>query len=142
MFSKFSYRGALLGLLTCGALSTGCATSAAGHANFSLASTKVYGEKDGVTVLKHVDEERCAENAVLLFFWGDNPDHEYLIKTILDETGGDAITNASLTFTSLPLILYNRNCAEVEGDVVRFAKPAAAAPASPPVTAPATKGDS
>ena len=44
MFSKFSYRGALLGLFVCGALSTGCATSAAGHANFSLASTKVYGE--------------------------------------------------------------------------------------------------
>jgi hypothetical protein len=141
MFSNFLHRGVLLVLFACSLLSTGCATAAAGHANFSLASTKVYsGEKDGVTVLKHVDREVCQENAVLLFFWGDEPDHEYLIKSILDETGGDAITNASLNFTSLPLILYNRNCAEVEGDVVRFSKPAAAAPA--PVSAPPTKEES
>jgi hypothetical protein len=152
MFSKFVRRVALLGVLACGAASTGCATSAAGHANFSLASTRVYGAKDGVTVIKHVDREMCSENAVLLFFWGDAPDHEYLIKTILEETGGDAITNASLTFTALPLILYNENCVEVEGDVVRFPKaqsgssgaPAGApgdAPASPP-TNPPTKEDS
>jgi hypothetical protein len=141
MFSKFVHRGVLLVLLASSLLASGCATSAAGHANFSLASTKVYNEKDGVTVLKHVDQARCQENAVLLFFWGDAPDHEYLIKTILEETGGDAITNASLTFTSLPLILYNRSCAVVEGDVVRFSKPGPA-PGAAPVTAPSTKEDS
>jgi hypothetical protein len=148
MFSKFVHRAALLAVLACGAASTGCATSAAGHANFSLASTRVYGAKDGVTVLKHVDREMCSENAVLLFFWGDEPDHEYLIKTILDETGGDAITNASLTFTALPLILYNRNCVEVEGDVVRFPKAESGSsgapsdvPSSPP-TNPPTREDS
>ena len=141
MFSKFVHRGALLVLLACSLLASGCATAAAGHANFSLASTKVYNEKDGVTILKHVDQERCQENAVLLFFWGDAPDHEYLIKTILEETGGDAITNASLTFTSLPLILYNRRCAEVEGDVVRFSKPGPG-PGPAPVTTPPTKEDS
>jgi hypothetical protein len=148
MLSKFVHRAELLAVLACSAASTGCATSAAGHANFSLASTRVYGAKDGVTVIKHVDREMCSENAVFLFFWGDAPDHEYLIKTILDETGGDAITDASLTYTALPLILYNENCVEVEGDVVRFPKaessPSSApsdAPASPP-TSPSTKEDS
>ena len=148
MFSKIAHWAALFALLACGVLSTGCATAAAGHANFSIASTKVYGPKDGVEVLKHVDREMCIENAVLLFFWGDAPDHEYLIKTILEETGGDAITNASLSYTSLPLILYNRNCVEVEGDVVRFSKATSApsgappeAPTSPPTGSP-SKEDS
>lgn len=148
MSSKFAHWGALFALLACGGGSSGCATAAAGHANFSMASTKVYGPKDGVELLKHVDREMCIEDAVLLFVWGDAPDHEYLIKTILEETGGDAITNASLSYTSLPLILYNRRCVEVEGDIVRFSKaggtpsePSSSPPSSPPTGTP-SKEDS
>jgi hypothetical protein len=135
MSSKFAHWAALFALLACGGVSTGCATAAAGHANFSIASTKVYGPKDGVEVLKHVDQEMCIQSAVLLFIWGDAPDHEYLIKTILEETGGDAITNASLSYTALPLLLYTRNCVEVEGDVVRFSH-AESTPPGPPSSPP------
>jgi hypothetical protein len=124
--SKCSAASLLLTAFT--VLATGCATAPAGHANFTIASTKTYGAKDGATVITHVDRKTCMHNLLLVFAWGDSPDHEYLLKSILEETGGDAITNASLNFTSIPLILYNQSCVQVEGDVVRFAKEAPAAP--------------
>jgi len=100
----------------------GCATGPGGHASFTVASVRNYTAADGVELVAHVDRSICNHNLLLLFGWGEAADHEYLVKSILDETGGDAITNAELKFTSIPAILYNQSCASVSGDVVRFSR--------------------
>jgi hypothetical protein len=107
-------------VLALASLLAGCATTPSGDANFSFASYRNYTKADGVEFVKHVERSMCSHAVLLLFGWGESPDHEYLIKTILEETGGDAITNAELEFSSLPLIVYMESCATVRGDVVRF----------------------
>lgn len=112
---------AIIAHSACLTLAQGCATAPAGHANFTVASLHNYNAADGVELVRHVERTMCSHNVLFFFWWGDLPDHEFLVKSLLEETGGDAITNADLSFRALPLILYNQNCATVSGDVVRFA---------------------
>lgn len=106
----------------------GCASGPAGTASFSAVSKKLVGPDEG-EVVAYLDTKMCTHNALIVFAWGEQPNHEYLVRTALDEYDADVITNAQLDFTALPLVLYNENCARVRGDVVRL-RPAAGEPAA------------
>jgi|GEM_PF-2743612 len=101
----------------------GCAQGPAGTASFSAVSKKIMDSKR-VEVVGELDVSMCSHNALLVVAWGEQPNHEYLLRTALDEHDADALTNARLDFTSLPLLLYNQNCARLRGDLVRL-KPGA-----------------
>jgi hypothetical protein len=121
---------ALLGLLA------GCAPEVGGRASFPVLSRSplpAYSER-----VATIDEKRCTH--VVLFFvaWGDDANHEALISDILTEHKGDAITDAELTYFSIPALFYYQNCARVRGTVVRRAGGAApTAPSGPPPVIPA-----
>lgn len=97
----------------------GCATGPAGTASFSVVSKKMVS-RDRAEVVAQLDVKMCTHNVLVVFAWGEQPNHEYLLRTALDEHHADALTNAHLDFTALPLLLYNQNCARLRGDLVRF----------------------
>lgn len=106
--------------LAFGLASSGCARAPAGMASFAFASTKILSTTDGVEVVGRVEKQMCAHNAVLLVHWGEQGSHEAIIQSELERLGADALTNAELTYTQIPALLYNRACAKVVGDAVRF----------------------
>jgi len=93
-----------------------CAPELGGRASFPLVSRSSLSAYERIA---GVDEMRCAHNAVILVWWGDDANHEALISDILERYKGDAIGDAKLTFHSIPALLYNRLCARVEGTVLR-----------------------
>lgn len=97
----------------------GCASGPAGTASFSVVSKKMVN-RDRAEVVTYLDVKMCTRNVLLVFAWGEQPNHEYLLRTALDEHDADALTNARLDFTSLPLLFYNESCARLRGDVVRL----------------------
>jgi hypothetical protein len=97
----------------------GCAQGPAGTASFSAVSKKIMDSKR-VEVVAELDVSMCSHNALIVVAWGEQPNHEYLLRTALDEHDADALTNARLDFTSLPLLLYNQSCARLRGDLVRL----------------------
>lgn len=73
----------------------------------------------GFEKVADVDEKRCSHVVLFFWAWGDDSNHEALVTDILEKHHGDAIVDAELTFFYIPAIVYNQNCAEVKGTVVR-----------------------
>jgi hypothetical protein len=98
----------------------GCVPAPGGAASFSVVSRKLLSAQDGVEVVGHVDKSLCNHVALFLIVWGEAGSHEAIIQSELERLGADAITNAKLTETSIPAVVYNRQCARVVGDAIRF----------------------
>jgi hypothetical protein len=120
-------------VLSCALAALGCAPEIGGRASFPVVSRK---SLQGFERVATVDEMRCTHFVFIFAAWGDDPNHEALISDILSTHKGDAIADADLTFFSIPALLYNQQCARVQGTVVRRARgdappPPAPAPAQP-----------
>jgi hypothetical protein len=95
----------------------GCAPAIGGRASFPLMSRATVSGYDQPVAT--VDEKRCSHIVLFLFAWGEDPNHEALVTDVLAKYKGDAITDAELTFYSIPAVVYTQQCARVTGTVVR-----------------------
>jgi len=130
------------GLLPCALLAlSGCAQGPAGTASFTVVSKKLM-DSERSTVVEYLDVKMCTRSAFIFVTWGDTPNHEFLLRKALDEHHADALTNAHLDFTSLPLLLYNESCVRLRGDLVRLNPSAGGTPAAEtaPAAEPAAEG--
>jgi hypothetical protein len=106
--------------LALGLVVGGCVPAPGGAASFSVVSRKLLSAQDGVEMVGRIDKSLCSHVALFFIVWGEADSHEAIIQSELERLGADAITNAELTSTSIPAVVYNRQCARVVGDAIRF----------------------
>ncbi len=104
-----------------------CTSELGGRASFPLVSR---GLLSG-TKIADVDEERCSHQVLFFFAFGEDSNHEALVTDLLERHGGDAIVDAELTFTMIPALVYQNQCARVTGTVIRRGGALSVAPAAP-----------
>jgi hypothetical protein len=120
-------RAALLALVALAAFVTSaCTSELGGRASFPLVSAaRLSGTK-----IADVDEERCFHQVLFFFGFGEDSNHEALVTDLLERHGGDAIVNAELTFTLIPALVYQNQCARITGTVIRRGPAVSVAPAA------------
>ncbi len=108
----------------------GCAPEPGGRATFPLVSRSPLPSH--YVPVATIDEMRCEHMVLFLVGWGEDANHEALVTDVLKQYKGDAITNAELTFFSIPAIVYNQSCARIQGTVVKRSDTGPAGAGTPP----------